>query len=79
MNLTTEQIEQLKKAASAEAANAAEWVNEEWAEKHFGSPAEGRFVALASPQTIRALIDELESLRTLANLKAGIEEERRKG
>ena len=47
----------------AEAATRREWVDEGWAEAHFGSRSEAEFVAAASPATVIALLDEIDALK----------------
>ena len=47
----------------AEAATRREWVDEGWAEGHFGSRSEAEFVAAASPATVIALLDEIDALK----------------
>lgn len=57
-------LEDLKSIAD-DANNQAVWVTEEWAIEHFGSDAEGKFVATFSPDVVFGLIVQLENLQAL--------------
>ena len=47
----------------AEAATRREWVDEGWAEAHFGSRSEAEFVAAASPAAVLTILDEIDALK----------------
>lgn len=54
-------LNELKKLASCEVCETHDWVTQEWAQEHFGSEAEAKFVAACSPAAIRELIAMAEA------------------
>lgn len=60
--MTPEERQKLRALASCEVCQNTEWVTQEWAEQHFGSSAEAKFVVAANPSAILSLLDELDQL-----------------
>ena len=60
--ILSEEFIKLKEIASSPVCTGIYWVTQEWAEDHFGSEAEAKFVVAANPDTIVRLIAELERL-----------------
>lgn len=58
-----EEFAKLKKLASCDVCQNTEWVTQEWAEEHFGSEAEAKFVVAANPAAILKLINTLERIK----------------
>lgn len=52
-------LDNLERAANTPIVSHAQWVDKEWAFKHYGSMAEATFVELASPNNVSQLIARL--------------------
>lgn len=52
-------LDELERVANTPVVSHTEWVSLAWAEEHFGSLAEARFVAQATPNNVAQLINRL--------------------